>query len=54
MIRGATLAVAVSLALSATACRQTPEAKAEQARAAEAKRTQAVAQRIAQADANPT
>ena len=44
----------VTLVPCIAACRQTPEARAAQVRAAEATRRQELAQRIALADANPT
>ena len=47
------LALLCALMFSASACRQTPEAKAAQLRALEQTRTQTLARRLAKADANP-
>lgn len=50
----ARLALLVSLVACVAGCRETSEARAEQARKAEAVRNQELARRIAFADANPT
>jgi uncharacterized protein YjiK len=47
-------ALLMLMAPSAIACRDTPEAKASQAREVQAERRQVLARRIADADANPT
>ena len=50
---GRSLVLLASLAPCVAACRETPQAKAAQARAVEATRKQEFARRIAMADANP-